>query len=108
MSMTLDEAIQQATQLRNQGLPFPKIVSHLKKAGYVSPYTRKAIGEQTVRHMVDPKKRPAKKEPDKIMEVSSPKGELLEAIGALSALPGIDVATRLKLITHLLQTTETI
>lgn len=53
MTMTYQQAVQQARQLKKQGVQWKKIEEHLQKAGYVSERTGKPIKELAIRYMID-------------------------------------------------------
>lgn len=52
MTMTYQQAVDQATKLRTQGLTYKQIEDHLKAAGYVSARTKQPIKEMAIRYMV--------------------------------------------------------
>lgn len=51
-SMTYEQAVERAIRLKNEGLTYPKIEEILKKNGYTSPRTKRAVSALAVRHMV--------------------------------------------------------
>jgi uncharacterized membrane protein len=113
--LTYEQAQAQAVQLRAQGQSYPAIEEHLKKIGYISPFTRKPVGHLAVRVMVTKATQEAQrdkvngakldKEEAPIM-VSSPKGDMLDVIKALLTATQLDVNMRLKLIKLAVNNTE--
>lgn len=52
MSMSTQQATDQAAKLKKQGLTYQKIADHLKAAGYISPRTGQPVKQMAVRYMV--------------------------------------------------------
>ncbi len=104
-TMTYDEAIQQAVTLRKQGLTYPAIEEHLKKAGYISPHSKGPVGSLAVRAMVS---RASKDQPTvktvKIGPISAPKSDLLEVIRAVAGANELSIDARLVAVRTLLKT----
>ncbi len=111
MTITYKQAIQQATQLRKQGLTWPAIAAHLAKIGYVSPFTKQPVGHLAVRHMVvSPQKEtemPTSVDvgPQTTIVVSSPKAEALEAIAKILAVKDLSVQQKYELMEYLMRRT---
>jgi hypothetical protein len=109
MALSYQEATQQAVQLRKQGLTYPKIEEHLRTLGYVSPFTRKAVGHLTVRNMVvaaekaleTQDKKDETAETKETMLVSSPKQQTLDQIGKVCVMD-FPVDLRIEMIRYLL------
>jgi hypothetical protein len=107
-TISYEQAVEQAITLRKQGVTYPKIQEHLKKAGYISPHSNQPVGHQALRAMVNKAEKEAgsKVKGAKVGPVTSPKADILEAIKAISEAESISVDQRLKLVTHILKTSE--
>ncbi len=103
-ALSYQEAADQATILRKQGLPFPKIAEHLAKIGYVSPKTKTAVGEQSVRNMILKELAPPSGTANDAapIKVRTPNLEVLEALRKIPTL-GLSPQLTLKLVNTLLE-----
>lgn len=52
MTVSYDQALKQAVELKHQGLTYEKIAKHLKSIGFVSERTKKPLTQMAVRYMV--------------------------------------------------------
>lgn len=101
MSLSYEQAQEQAVKLHNQGVPYMKIQEHLKAAGYTSSRTKKPVSYVTVRKMVTEKEAAqtkAAKAEERQIALSSPKAERLEAVKKILSLDGLSVDTQLDIL----------
>ncbi len=99
MSMSYEAACDKVKNLKAQGIKIEAIAEQLKSDGYISGRTGKHVTPMTVRYMLKqalgekgattPKK--SKKHDLGSIKVSSPKGDLLDAIEKVLAVPNLSV-----------------
>ena len=108
MSMTYEQALEQATTLRKQGLTYPAIEEHLRKAGYISPHSKGPIGSLAIRAMISradalTTRKPAVKTAT-VGPLTAPEADILEVIRAVAGSDELSVDIRLTTVKTLLKT----
>lgn len=103
--MTYEQATQQALNLRNQGITYPKIEEHLRAAGYVSSRTKKPVSALAVRHMVTEaqlREKQELKDEKSGVEFRSKDMDVIDTLKKLLAIPEVSSSMKLKLVKALI------
>ena len=103
MTMTYQQAVDQSTKLRTQGLTYKQIEDHLKSVGYVSARTKQPIKEMAIRYMVTKEEKAVREEirderPILVSTASQTVEDFKKELRVLLTLEGISKDTKDKLL----------